>query len=185
MTVRERSRPQLTASSRRSKPGAEAPSQWQNQRGPGGDGSFSSTNSVPLRPSAGPVGGNGGSIRLAALAGGPGWQLLERPHVAVGVAEGDERAPRLHVDVAGLNAVREELLPGGLGVGHHALNALLRPGRHRGDPGAEDDGTRRPGRGELDEPQRLAHLVIVVGVEAHLVDVKRLGTVHVGYGYRH
>jgi hypothetical protein len=54
--------------------------------------------------------------------------LLQGPGVAVGVAERDERAPRLHIDVAGLNTLGEELLAGGLGVGHHALHDLCEPG---------------------------------------------------------
>src|SRR5579862_6899449 len=86
--------------------------------------------------------GRSADLGLWLVGGSPGRQLLQGPGVAVGVAEGDERAPRLLVDVAGLHAVREELLPGRLGVGHHALHALLRPRRHRSDPGAEDDGAR-------------------------------------------
>jgi hypothetical protein len=38
-------------------------------------------------------------------------QLLKRPGVAVGVAEGDERAVKLNVNVAGLRAVLDKVSP--------------------------------------------------------------------------
>ena len=52
-------------------------------------------------------------------------QLLKRPGVAVGVAEGDERAVRLNVNVAGLHAVLDEVSPQGLDAGKDALHASL------------------------------------------------------------
>jgi hypothetical protein len=115
----------------------------------------------------------------------PRRQLLQGPGVAVGVGEEHELAPRLHVDLAGLDPTFHELLAGGRDVFDHDLNALLRPGRHVGDPGAEHHRARRPGRGELDEPQALVDLVIVVSVEAHLVDVKGLGPVDIGHRNAH
>ena len=58
----------------------------------------------------------------------PRGHLLQRPRVAVGVAEGDERSPGLHVDVAGLHAVRDEFPPRGLDVGDHDLHPFCEPG---------------------------------------------------------
>jgi hypothetical protein len=81
-------------------------------------------------------------------------QLLQRPSIAIGVAEGHERAPRLDVDLADLHTACQEFAPGGLDIGHHALHALLRAGRHRGDPGTQHNGAGRPGQGELHKPQR-------------------------------
>jgi hypothetical protein len=52
-------------------------------------------------------------------------QLLKRPGVAVGVAEGDERAVRLNVNVAGLHAVLGAVSPRGLDAGKDALHASL------------------------------------------------------------
>jgi hypothetical protein len=80
--------------------------------------------------------------------------------------------------------MRDELSPGGLDIGHHALPALLRARRHRSDPGAQHDGSRAPGRGELHEPQRVADRVIVVRVEAGLLQVERVGAVDIGHRYR-
>ena len=51
--------------------------------------------------------------------------MLKRPGVAVGVAEGDERAVSLNVNVAGLHAVLDEFSPRGLDVGKDALHASL------------------------------------------------------------
>jgi hypothetical protein len=68
--------------------------------------------------------------------------LLQRPGIAVGVAEGDERAPRLNVNIAGLHAMRNEFPAGGLDIGDDALHTFLRAGRHLGDPGAQHDGAR-------------------------------------------
>jgi hypothetical protein len=82
------------------------------------------------------------------------------------------------------HALRDELLPGGLDVGHHALHTLLRARRHLRDAGAQHDGAGRPGRGELDEPQRVADLVIMIGVKADLIHVERLGPVDIGHRYR-
>lgn len=63
--------------------------------------------------------------------------MLERPAVAVRVAERDERPPRLDVHVAGVHSPSDQLAPGGLGVGNDNLQAALGTGRHIGDPGAE------------------------------------------------
>src|SRR6185312_5023620 len=115
----------------------------------------------------------------------PHGHLLERPGVAVGVAEGDERAPRLNVNVAGLHAVRKELLAGGLDIRHDDLHTLLRARRHLGNPRPHDHRARRSGRGELHEPQVVRHLIVVVSVEPDLFGVERLGAVDVGHRYGH
>ena len=59
----------------------------------------------------------------------PWRHLLQRPGVAVRVAEGDKRAPRICLHVAGWHAARDELLPGGLDIGDDDLHALLRARR--------------------------------------------------------
>jgi hypothetical protein len=115
----------------------------------------------------------------------PRRQLLQRPGIAVGVAEGDEGAPRLDVNVAGLDAMSEELLASGLHVGDHDLDPFLGARRHVGDAGAHDDGARRPGRGELHKPQRLVHLVVVIGVETDLIHIEGSRAVNIGHRYRY
>lgn len=62
---------------------------------------------------AGPCLGAEASTVGAAIA-------LKGPGVAVGVAEGDERAPRLNVNVAGLHTVLDEFSPRGLDIGNDA-----------------------------------------------------------------
>ena len=111
----------------------------------------------------------------------PRRELLEGPGVAVGVAEEDKPAPRLFVDLAGLDAVVDQVLAGGRSILDHHLDALLRPWRHLGHPGAHHHRARRPWRRELHEPQVLADLVIMVSVEAHLVYVEGFGAVNVGH----
>src|SRR5262249_23612439 len=76
-------------------------------------------------------------------------QLLQCPGVAVGVGEGDEGSPWLDVDVAGVDAVGDQLPAGRLDVGHHHLDAELRAGLHRGDTRAQHDRAGGAGRGEL------------------------------------
>src|SRR6266566_4025187 len=115
----------------------------------------------------------------------PRGQLLERPGVAVRVAEGYERAPRLIVDVAGLHAMREQILPGGLDIRDDHLHTLLRAWRHLGDPRPHDHRAGRSGRGELHEPQFVTYLIVVVGVEPNLFHIERLGAVDVGHRYGH
>ena len=69
-------------------------------------------------------------------------------------------------------------------VGDDQLQALERARRHvRDDPFADDDRAARPRRGELDDPVALADLSVVVHVEAELLGVKGLGTVHVRDGH--
>jgi hypothetical protein len=66
------------------------------------------------------------SARRATSSGlVPGRQLLQRPGVAVRVGEGDEGAPRLHVDVACLDSVAQQRFAGCRDVGDHHLHAAL------------------------------------------------------------
>ena len=51
--------------------------------------------------------------------------IAEAPGCCRRVAEGDERAPRLNVNVAGLHAVLGEFSPRGLDIGNDALQARL------------------------------------------------------------
>jgi len=52
-------------------------------------------------------------------------QLLERPGVAVRVAEGNERAPRLNVHVTGLHTAFGQFPPRRLDIRHDNLDAFL------------------------------------------------------------
>jgi hypothetical protein len=52
-------------------------------------------------------------------------QLLERPRVAVRVAEGNERAPRLNVHVTGLHTAFDKFPPRRLDIRHDNLDAFL------------------------------------------------------------
>ena len=67
---------------------------------------------------------------------------------------------------------------------HDELQALDRAGLGLGDARADRDRAGRAGRRELHEAQVLVDLVVVVGVEAGLVDVERLRAVDVGDGHR-
>src|SRR4051794_21852314 len=108
--------------------------------------------------------------------------FLHRPRVAVGVGEEREPAPGELLHRARLDAGLDELRARRLRVVHHDLQALERAGRRVGDPRPDRDRARGAGRGELHEAQVLGHLMIVVGREAHLLDVKGLGPVDVGDG---
>ncbi len=80
---------------------------------------------------------------------------------------------------ADLDAAIEQVLAGGFDVGDDQIQALRGAGRRGGDVLAEDHGSRRAGRGELD------HAIVVgageVGIEppAELC-VKVLGAIDVG-----
>ena len=69
--------------------------------------------------------------RAGKAFNGRSGNLLQRPGVAVGVADGDKRAPRLYVDVADLHAVGDELLFTGssfrgLTAGHYGKRSQSR-----------------------------------------------------------
>src|SRR6202011_3896742 len=59
------------------------------------------------------------------------------------------------------------------------LQAPLRAGRHLGDPGSNHDRACGSRRCELNEAQLIGDSVVVIGIEAYLVDVKSLGAVDV------
>src|SRR5215468_8559454 len=95
-------------------------------------------NSAPRQPTARPMrvtadGKAHVSATSGASASAPRWEFLEGPRVAVQVGEEHELAPRLYVDLTGLDPAFHELLARGLDVADHDLHALLRPGRHLGD----------------------------------------------------
>ena len=108
-------------------------------------------------------------------------QLLQDPAVAVRVVEGDERAPRLHVDLAGLHAVLDQRWRAAAASGTTTCTPRWVPGGIWVMPVPNAIEHAEPGRGELDEAQLLVDLLVVVGVEADLIDVERLGAVDVGH----
>jgi SAM-dependent methyltransferase len=111
--------------------------------------------------------------------------LLQRPGIAVGIAEGDERAPRLDVYFAHCHAVAYEMLSGGLDILDDDLHASLRSWRHIGDTSSEHHRAGGSGGRELYEAQRIVDLVVVVSVKTNLVDVKGLCPIDVGHGNGH
>jgi hypothetical protein len=115
----------------------------------------------------------------------PRRKLLQGPCVAVRIAKSHERPPRLNIDLASRHATPDELLPGGRGILDDDLHALLRARRHVRDAGAQKYRAGRPRRSELHEAQPFMDLLVVVGVEADLVDVEGLSPVDVGDGNGH
>src|SRR5204862_843187 len=101
-------------------------------------------------------------------------ELLHRPAVAVGVAEEDERPPGEVLDLAHLDPARDELGARSVDVRHDQLQALHRPGRDAHDAVAEGDRARGPRGRHLHEAEVVRDPVVVVGVEADVVDVERL-----------
>src|SRR5262245_11697388 len=109
--------------------------------------------------------------------------LLDGPVVAVRVLEEEERVPRaagavlpaVLVDVldrADVDATARELGVGSLDVGDAQLEAGCQAR-------AERDRAAGPGRGRLDVPERLAHPIVDVDVEAELLLVEALRAVDV------
>ena len=84
-----------------------------------------------------------------------------------------------------LDAALEQLRPGRVDVVDDQLQALDAARLHLVRAGGQRDRAGRAGRGELHEAQLLAHLVVVFGDEADLVDVEGLGPVDVGDRYLH
>src|SRR5215218_3217121 len=111
--------------------------------------------------------------------------LLDGPAVAVRVGEEHEPAPGKVLDLADLDPAVGEVGVGGLDVVDHHLQAGDRAGRGVGDADPERDRAGRAGRGQLDEAELVADLVVVVGVEADLLGVEALGAVDVADGDRH
>src|SRR5258705_6516020 len=103
------------------------------------------------------------------LLAGPARELLDGPAVAVRVAEVDERAPGLDVDLADPDAASRELVVRGLDVLDDELEAAHRAGLGFGEADAHGDGARRAGRRELDETELRVHGRVVVEVEPGLV----------------
>src|SRR3954468_4467299 len=110
--------------------------------------------------------------------------LLHGPAVAVRILEEHEPAPRELLDLARLHAVLDELRPRGVRVVDDDLQALDAARLHAVCAGGERDRARRARRRELDEAQLLVDSMVVVGVEADLVDIERLRPVHVGHRHR-
>jgi hypothetical protein len=71
---------------------------------------------------------------------------------------------------------------GGLDIFDDNLHTSLRAWRHISDTRSQDYRAGGPGRGELDEAQRIVDLIVVVGNETNLVNVKVLCPIDVGYG---
>jgi hypothetical protein len=94
----------------------------------------------------------------------------------------DESPPRLVVDRRDLHAATDQLLARRLDVRDDDLEPGDRARRGVRDPGPEGDRAGRPGWRELNEPQLVVDLVIVVEHESHLVSVERDGTIDVGHG---
>ena len=78
-----------------------------------------------------------------------------------------------------------QLGPGGSHVRHDDLETAHRTRLRVGEPVADGDRAGRSGRGQLDEAELIVDLVVVVGVEADLVRVERLGAVDIGDRDRH
>jgi hypothetical protein len=100
--------------------------------------------------------------------------LLQRPGVAVRVAERDERAPRLNVNVAGVYAALDELPPGGLDIRNNDLHTFLGTRRHFGDAGAHHDGTCQTSHGTLPRlPAAAATALLIASAAFHRVVYRR------------
>jgi hypothetical protein len=122
--------------------------------------------------------------------------LLDEPAVAVRVGEREERPVvsalgfqpwclplRAEVEwLADPDAAADKLRVGGLDVVHDQVQALVRPGRDRRDPGADRDRARRPWRRELYDAERVVRLMVDIDAESELLRVERLGPVHVADG---
>ena len=119
---------------------------------------------------------------IGHLGSGTRRDLLDGPAIAIRIAEIDEGAPRLHVDVADLDAAPDEFCARGVYVRDHQLETPDRPRPHVGDAGADRDRAGRSGRRQLDESKPLSHGDVDVGVEAGPLGIEGLGAVDVGYG---
>src|SRR5215471_18121727 len=68
-------------------------------------------------------------------------ELLQRPAVAIGIAEVDEMPPILHIDLADFSASFEQFLANGSRVLNHHLQPFLRSRRHVCNPNPNGDRT--------------------------------------------
>src|SRR5438105_25622 len=109
--------------------------------------------------------------------------LLDRPFVAIGIAEVHEPSPGQVLDPTDVNAAPGEFLMRLLDVRHHHLQPLERSGLHFRQPGAKTDGAGGARRRQLHKAQTLIYLLIVISVEANLLRVEALRPVDVRHGY--
>ena len=145
---------------------------------------LSATNSTRNLGSALGVDAGGLPVAIAAGTHRPVGELLQRPAVAVGIGEVDEAAPRLLVDIAGLDPSPGEFGTDLVGVGDDHLEVVQRARRERGQPFADGDRAARAGRRELHEADVVADRVVLIGVESD-AHVEVLGTVDVGDRHGH
>src|SRR5215471_6817201 len=68
-------------------------------------------------------------------------ELLQRPAVAIGIAEVDEMPPILHINLADFSASFEQFLAGSLRIRDHHDQSLNRTGLHGGNPLTNGDRT--------------------------------------------
>jgi len=100
-------------------------------------------------------------LRPLWLARRAGRQLLQRPAAAVWIAEEDEGAPGVRLDVAYVDTPSGQLCVRSLDVRDDDLWTSRADGSVR-ESLAEGDGARRPGWRQLHEADLLAHGVVVV-----------------------
>src|SRR6185312_12393701 len=125
----------------------------------------------------GPPGVFGG---LAAVG-----NLLDRPGVAVGIAEEDECTPGEGLHFSYLQAPAQQLSAGGVDVRYHELQSAERTGSAVNEPLAERDRTGRARRRQLHEPQLVVDGVIMIELETHLVDIEGNRAIGIGDGHGH
>src|ERR1700732_4638157 len=101
--------------------------------------------------------------------------LLNSPGVAVGIGEEHEPAPRELLDLAYVHSACEQVLAGAVGVLDDQLQPADRARLHLMDAARQRDRAGGTGRRQLDEAHLVAHLMVLVGVEAGLLGVERLG----------
>src|SRR5437588_3833458 len=115
--------------------------------------------------------------RSAALG-----QLLDRPAVAVGIAGMNERAPRLHVDIADIEPAVEQLLARSVRVGDDHLQSLDGSRRRIREALTERDRAGGTRWCELHEAQPVVDPLVMVGMEPDRVDIERFRPVDIGDG---
>src|SRR5207248_7590339 len=84
-----------------------------------------------------------------------------------------------------LNALRNELCPSCLGVGHDYLEALNGTGLRLGQSVPKSYRARRTGRRDLDKPQLVAYARVMVQVKANLLRIEGNRAIDVGNGNHH
>ena len=107
--------------------------------------------------------------------------LLQRPEIAVWIAEPRVLDAPDVLDLAQLGAAMNERLAGFLDVAYNEMQPLDAARLHLSDwthTGAEDDGASRAGRRELHDPHLGRHLCVVLIAEADPL-VELLGSIDV------